>query len=94
MGSMYVSGKLPTYPSPNLTFCLKREVSVNVRFLEGSVCSFPETYIDPIYLFIYLFVSYFLLSDFFFIRTVVSSFPWIVTVQQREEWIVTIMELC
>ena len=25
-GSMYVSGKLPTYPSPNLTFCPKREV--------------------------------------------------------------------
>ena len=34
LGSMYVSGKLPTYLSPNLTFCLKREVSVNVRFWE------------------------------------------------------------
>ena len=32
--SMYVSGKLPTYPSPNQTFCPKREVSVNVRFGE------------------------------------------------------------
>ena len=35
IGSMYVSGKLPTYPSPNLTFCPKREVSVNVRFGDG-----------------------------------------------------------
>ena len=34
-GSMYVSEELPTYPSPNLTFCPKREVSVNVRFVEG-----------------------------------------------------------
>ena len=34
-GSMSVSGKLPTYPSRNLTFCLKREGSVNVRFGEG-----------------------------------------------------------
>ena len=46
-GSMYVSGKLPTYPSPNLTFCPKRELSVNVRFGEGKVGSFPETYTDP-----------------------------------------------
>ena len=44
---MYVSGKLPTYPCPNLTFCPKRELSVNVRFGEGQVGSFPETYIDP-----------------------------------------------
>ena len=28
-------GKLATYPSPNLTFWPKREVSVNVRFGEG-----------------------------------------------------------
>ena len=36
---MYVSVKLPTHPSPNLTFCQKREVSVNVRFGEGWVGS-------------------------------------------------------
>ena len=40
-------GKLPTYPFPNLTFCPKREVSVTVRFGEGKVGSFPETYIGP-----------------------------------------------
>ena len=34
-GSMYVSGKLPTFPSPNLTFCPEQEVSANVRFGEG-----------------------------------------------------------
>ena len=28
---MVVSRKLPTYPSPNLTFCPKKELSVNVR---------------------------------------------------------------
>ena len=44
---MYVSGKLPTYPSPNVTLCPKREVSVNVRIGEGWEGSFPETYIDP-----------------------------------------------
>ena len=38
---------LPIYPSQNLTFCPKREVSVNVRFEKGQVDSFPETYIDP-----------------------------------------------
>ena len=45
-GSMYVSGKLPTYPSPNLTFCPKREVNVNVSFGDGWVGSFAETFID------------------------------------------------
>ena len=30
-----VSGKLPTYPSPNPTFCPKGEVSVNVDLGEG-----------------------------------------------------------
>ena len=34
-GSMYVSGKLLTYPSPNLTFCPKLEVRVNVRSGRG-----------------------------------------------------------
>ena len=33
---LYVSGKLPTYPSPKPTFCPKREESVNVG-LKGGV---------------------------------------------------------
>ena len=33
--SIEVSGKLPSYPSPKPTFCLKREVSVNVGLGEG-----------------------------------------------------------
>ena len=47
-GSMFVSGKLPTYPSPNLTFTLTSCFGQNVRFGEGYVDSFPETYIDPV----------------------------------------------
>ena len=41
-----VSGKLPTYPSPNqitLSFHLRQ----NVDFGEGWVGGFPETYNDP-----------------------------------------------
>ena len=34
-GAIWVSGKLPTYPSPKPTFCPKREVSVNVNLREG-----------------------------------------------------------
>ena len=34
-GSIKVSEKLPTYPSPNPTFCPKWEVSVNVDLGEG-----------------------------------------------------------
>ena len=30
LGSLYVPGKLPTYPSPKPTFCPKWEVSVNL----------------------------------------------------------------
>ena len=40
-GSLYVSGKLPTYPSPKPTFCPKWEVSVNVGLGEGWVGSTP-----------------------------------------------------
>ena len=40
--SLYVSGKLPTYPSPTPTFSPKREVDVNVGLGEGEVGSFPE----------------------------------------------------
>ena len=56
LGSMVVSRKLPTYPSPNLTFCPKKEVSVNVRLGERQVDSFPETIIDPEFVFISVFV--------------------------------------
>ena len=42
--SLYVPGKLPTYPSPKPTFCPKWGVSVNVDLGEGWVGSFPETY--------------------------------------------------
>ena len=38
-GSLYDSGKLPTYHSPS--------VSVNVGLGEGQVSSFPETHNDP-----------------------------------------------
>ena len=34
-GSLYISGKLPTYPSPKPTFCLKWKVSVDVGIEEG-----------------------------------------------------------
>ena len=34
-GSIQVSGKLPTYPSPKPSFCPKWEVSVNVSLGEG-----------------------------------------------------------
>ena len=34
-GSIKVSEKLPTYPSPKPTFCPKREVSVNGSLGEG-----------------------------------------------------------
>ena len=34
-GSLHVSGKLSTYPSPKPTFCPKWEVSVNVGLGEG-----------------------------------------------------------
>ena len=33
--SLYVSRKLPTYPSPKSTFCPKWEISFNVGFGEG-----------------------------------------------------------
>ena len=40
----YVSGKLPTYPSPKFaSVCPKWEVSDNVDLGEGWVVSFPET---------------------------------------------------
>ena len=47
LGSMYVSGKMPAYPSPNLTLTLTSCFGQNVRFGEEWVGSFPETDIDP-----------------------------------------------
>ena len=41
LGSLKVSGKLPTYPSPKPIFCPKRGVSVTVGLGEGQVGSFP-----------------------------------------------------
>ena len=38
-----VSGKLPTYPSPKPTFCLKWEVGVNVGLRDGYAGRFSET---------------------------------------------------
>ena len=35
IGSVVVSGNLPTYPSSNLTFCPKKEPNVNVSLGEG-----------------------------------------------------------
>ena len=35
IGSLNVSGKLPTFPSPKPKFCLKWEVSVNAGLGEG-----------------------------------------------------------
>ena len=37
-GSLYIYGKLPTYPTPKPTFCPKWEVSVNVGLGEGYSC--------------------------------------------------------
>ena len=34
-GSLYISGKLPTFPSPKTTFCPKWEVTVDVGLGEG-----------------------------------------------------------
>ena len=45
--TIYVSGKLPTYPSPKPTLCFKWEVIVNVGLGEEQVGSFPEKYDDP-----------------------------------------------
>ena len=41
---LYVSEKLPTYPSPNPTFCPKWEISVKVGLGEGQVGSFTKTF--------------------------------------------------
>ena len=35
LGSLYISGKLPTYPSPKATFSPKKGVSVDVKLGKG-----------------------------------------------------------
>ena len=45
--SWYVSGKLPTYPSPKSTLTLTSHLGQNVGLGEGWVGSFPETNNDP-----------------------------------------------
>ena len=44
---LHVSGKLPTYPSPNPTLTLSFHLGQNVDFGEGWVGGYPETYNDP-----------------------------------------------
>ena len=43
-GPLYVSGKLPTYPSPKPTLTLTSRLGQNVGSREGQVGSFPKTY--------------------------------------------------
>ena len=50
IGSVKVSGKLPTYPSPNPTLILTSHFGQNVGLGEGWVGSFPETLNDSLYL--------------------------------------------
>ena len=42
-GSLYASGKLPTYPSPKSTFTFTCHLGQNVGLGEGQVGSFQET---------------------------------------------------
>ena len=49
MGSISVSGQLPTYPSPNPTFTLTCYQLTVVGLGEGLVGSCPDTDIDPKY---------------------------------------------
>ena len=42
LGSYYLSGKLPTYPSPKPTLILTSHLRENVGLGEGQVGSFPE----------------------------------------------------
>ena len=46
-GSSYVSGKLPTYPSPKPTLALTSHLGQNVGLGEGGMGTFPEMYNDP-----------------------------------------------
>ena len=44
LGSLRVSAKLPTYPSPKPTLSLTSHLGQNVALKEGWVDSFPETF--------------------------------------------------
>ena len=46
-GSIYVFGKLPTYPSPKSTLTLTSHLGKNVGLGKGLVGSFPETHRTP-----------------------------------------------
>ena len=52
--------KLPTYPSPKPTLCLKGEVSANVDLREGYVVSQMESFVDNIEECDYLFKEFIL----------------------------------
>ena len=47
VGSISVSGKLPTYPSPNPTLTLTCYQLTVVELEEGKMASCPDTEIDP-----------------------------------------------
>ena len=47
VGSISVSGKLPTYPSPNPTLTLTCYQLTVVELEEGKMASCPDTKIDP-----------------------------------------------
>ena len=48
VGSIKVSGILPTYPSPKPISAIASHLGQNVGLGEGQVVSYPETYNDPI----------------------------------------------
>ena len=78
-GSLYISRKLPTYPSPKPTFCPKWEVSVKVGLGEGKVSSFSGTYNDqsvscPDSVFIW---SFLFVERVCGILSSPTSFPWL-----------------
>ena len=49
VGPLYVSGKLPTYPSPDPTFCPKGKVRVNVGLWEGDSKSVRSRFMTKSY---------------------------------------------
>ena len=49
LGLLYVSGRLPTYPSHKPTSTLNSNLGQNVGLGEEYVGSFPETYNDPFF---------------------------------------------
>ena len=47
-GSLYISGKLPTYPASKPTLTLTSHLGQNVALGEELVGIFPEKYNDPV----------------------------------------------